>query len=63
VDLIHYLFFIVPLCGVAVGLGFVAVKVDYPESMSWPVAVVGCIVSLAVALASFLIAVRILESV
>jgi hypothetical protein len=31
--------------------------------MSWPVAVVGCIVSLAVALASFRIAVRILESV
>jgi hypothetical protein len=62
-DLLDELLFVVPLCGVAVGIGFVMVKVEYPESMSWPVAVVGSIVSLAVALASFLIAVRTLESV
>lgn len=52
---IDYVFYIVPLLGLMAGMGFILAKLDYPDSISWPVAVWGSVVCLAIASASFLL--------
>jgi hypothetical protein len=58
---IFYFLFVIPLGGLAASVGIIAIKLEYPESMSWSIAVPVSIISLLVAIICFLMAIRMIQ--